>query len=178
MFYRIPFEVEAGHQPLQNVASLADKRNRVQKLFNILNAYNSTLKQRSRNANVNNDVLSRPPLPATAEGLQPRYRLTDLSGLAVYFVGASGIPPRLRTSSDSSCSGLANASGGLVNPLGGLATTPDGVFFMRRGRSSVSAQIHGQQVWRTASKRFDKDVTSGVIKGRFQRLRGASMSQI
>ena len=95
MFYRIPFEVETGHQPLQNVASLAAKSNRVQRWLDFLNAYNSTLKQRPKNANVNDDVLSRPPLPATAEGLQPRYRLTDLSGLAVYFVGASGIHPRL-----------------------------------------------------------------------------------
>ena len=63
----------------------------VQRWFDFLNAYNSTLKQRSKNANVNVDVLSRPPLPATAESLQPRYRLTDPSGLAVYFVGASGI---------------------------------------------------------------------------------------
>ena len=102
MFYRIPFEIETGHQPHQNVASLSDKSNRVQRWFDFLNAYqyNSTLTQRSKNANVNVDVLSRPPLPATAEGLQPRYRLTDPSGLAVYFVGASGIPPRLRTSSD------------------------------------------------------------------------------
>ena len=137
MFYRIPFEVETGHQPLQNVASLSDKSNRVQRWFDVLNAYNSTLKQRPRNANVDVDVLSRPPLPATAGGLQPRYRLTDPSGLAVYYAvyyaGASGIPPRLRTSSDSSLGGLANASDGLANALGGLAATPDDVFFVRGG---------------------------------------------
>ena len=154
MFYRIPFEVETGHQPLQNVASLSDKSNRVQIWFDFLNAYNSTLKQRSKNANVDVDVLSRPALPATAEGLQPRYRLTDPSGLALYFVGASGVHPRLRTSSDSSLGGLTNASGGLANALGGLAATLDDVFFVRGGRSSVRAQKYGQQVWRAASKRF------------------------
>ena len=164
MFYRIPFEVETGHQPLQNVASLSDKSNHVQRWFDFLNAYNSTLKQRSKNANVNDDVLSRPPLPAIAEGLQPRYRLTDPWGLAAYFVGASGIHPRLRTSSDSSLGGLANASGGLANAFGGLAATPDDVFFVRGGRSSVRAQKYGQQVWRAESKRFSKDMTSGVIK--------------
>ena len=154
MFYRIPFKVETGHQPLQNVASLSDKSNRVQRWFDFLNAYNSTLKQRSKNANVNVDVLSRPPLPATAEGLQSRYRLTDPSGLAVYFVGARGIHPRLRTSSDSSLGGLASASGGLANALGGLVATPDDGFFVKGGRSSVRAQTYGQQVWRAASKRF------------------------
>ena len=154
MSYRIPFEVETGHQPLQNVASLSDKSNRVQRWFNFLNAYNSTLKQRSKNSNVNDDVMSRPPLPATAEGLQPKYRLTDPSGLAVYFVGASGIHPRLRTSSDSSLGGLAKASGGLANASGGLAATPDDVYFVSGGRSSVRAQKYGQQVWRAAPKIF------------------------
>ena len=154
MFYRIPFEVETGHQTLRNVASLSDKSNRAQRWFDFLNAYNSTLKQRSKNANVNVDVLSRPPLPAIAEGLQPRYRLTDPSGLAVYFVDANGIHPRLRTSSDSSLGGLANASGGLANAFGGLAATADDFFFVRGERSSVRAQKYGQQVWRAASKRF------------------------
>ena len=90
MFYRIPFEVETGHQPLQNVANLSGKSNRVQRWFDFLNAYNSTLKQRSKNANVNVDVLSRPPLPATAEGLREfehRHRFskhsTDLGQVTV-----------------------------------------------------------------------------------------------
>ena len=128
MFYRIPFEIEKGHPPLQNVAGLSDRSNCVQRWFDFLNAYNFSLKHRSKNANVNVDVLSRPPLPATAEGLQPRYRLTDPSDLAVYFVGASGVHPRLRTSSDSSLGGLAKASGGLANAFGGLAATSDDVF--------------------------------------------------
>ena len=131
MFYRIPFEVGTGHQPLQNVASLSDKSNRVQRWFDFLNAYNSTLKLRSKNANVNVDALSYLSLLAPAEGLQPRYRLTDPSGLAVYFVGASGIHLKLRTSSDCSLGGLANASDGLANALGGLAATPDDLFFVR-----------------------------------------------
>ena len=81
------------------------------------------------------DVLSRIPLPAAVEDLQPRYRLTDPSDLDVYFVGASGIhPSQLRTSSDSSLGGLATASGGLANALGGPATTPDDVCFVGGGR--------------------------------------------
>ena len=158
MFYRIPFEVETGHQPLQNVASLSDKRNRVQRWFDFLNAYNSKLKRRSKNANVNVDVLSRPALPATAEGLQSRYRLTDPSGLAVYFVGASGIHPGLRVSSDSSSGGLASASGGLANALDGLAATPDDVFFVRGGRSSVRARA---KIWSTGVTSSVEEIVEG-----------------
>ena len=99
------------------------------------NAYTFTIKHRSKNANANADVVSRLPLPATAEDLQPRYRLTDPSDLDVYFVGASGIhPSSLRTSSDSSLGGLANASGGLANALGGRTATPDDVFLWGGGR--------------------------------------------
>ena len=100
---------------------------------------------RSKNANANADVLSRLPLPATAEDLQPRYHLTDPSDLDVYLVSVSGIhPSRLPTPSDSSLGGLANA-------LGGLATTP---FFRGGGGSSARAQKQYQQVLRAGSKRF------------------------
>ena len=129
MFYGIPFEVETDHQPLQKLASLSDESNRVQRWFDFLNAYTFTLKHRSKNVNANVDVLSHLPLPAIADGLQPRHRLTDPSDLDVYSVGTSGIyPSRLRTSSDSNFGGLANASGGLANVLGGLAATPDDIF--------------------------------------------------
>ena len=51
--------------------------------------------------------------------------------------------------------GLVTASGGLANALGGLATTPDDVFFSwGGGGSSARAQKDGQQVLRAASKRF------------------------
>ena len=84
--------------------------------------------------NTNADALSHLPLPAIADDLQPRHRLTDPSDLDVYFVGASGIyPSRLRTSSDSNFGRLANASGGLANVLGGLATTPDDIFSWGEG---------------------------------------------
>ena len=129
MFYGIPFKVETDHQPLQNLASLTDKSNHVKIWFGFLNAYTFTLKHRSKNAKANADVLSRLPLPAIAEDLQPKFHLTDPSDLDVYFVGASEThPSRLRISSDSSLGGLANASGGLANALGGLAATPDDVF--------------------------------------------------
>ena len=130
IFYGIAFEVETDHKPLQNLASMSDKSNRVQRWFNFLSAYTFTLKHRSKNVNANADVLSF-PLPATGENLQPRYRLIDPSDLDVYFLGASGIhSSRLRTSSDSNLGGLANASGGLANALGRLVAIPDDVFFV------------------------------------------------
>ena len=77
-----------------------------------------TIQHRPKNANA--DVLSRLPFPSIAEDPQPRYRLTDLSDLDVYFVGASGIhSSSLQTSSDSSLGGLADALGELANALSG-----------------------------------------------------------
>ena len=134
---------------------MSDKRNRVQRCFDFLNAYAFTLKHRSKNAEANADVLSCLPLPATAEDLQPRYRLTDPSDLDVDLVGTSGThPSQLRTSSDSSLGGLAIASGGLANALGGLATTPDDVFSWGGGGGSARAQKDGKQVSRAVSKKF------------------------
>ena len=83
IFHGIPLEVETDYLPLQNLANLSDKSNRVQRWVEFLNAYTFTIKHRSKNANANADVLSRLPLPATAEDLQPRYRLTDPSDLNV-----------------------------------------------------------------------------------------------
>ena len=129
MLHGILLEVEKDHLPLRKHARLSDKSNRVQRWVDFLNAYTFTMNQRSKNANANADVLSRLPLPATAEDLQLRYRLTDLLDLDVYFVGASEVHrSSLRTSSDSSLGGLLNASGGQANALGGLKATPDDVF--------------------------------------------------
>ena len=103
--------------------------------------YTFTLKSRSKNANANADVLLRLPLPAAAEDLQYRYRMTDRSDLDVYFVGASVIyRSRLRTPSNSSLVGLANASGGLANALGGLAATYDSVFSWGGGSSACACK--------------------------------------
>ena len=76
-----------------------------------------------------------PPSSSHRRRYSARYGLTDPSDLGVHFVGASGVhPSRLRTSSDSSLGGLVTASGGPTNALGGLAPTPDDVFFRRGGR--------------------------------------------
>ena len=59
-------------------------------------------------------------------------------GPRCHFVGASGIyPSNLRTSSDSSLGGLANALSGLENALGGLTATPDDVFSWVGGGGSA-----------------------------------------
>ena len=136
MFYGIPFEVETDHLPLQNLARLSDNSNCVQSWVDFLDASIFTIQHRSKNANA--DVLSRLPFPAIAEDPQPRYCLTDLLDLDVYFVDASGIhPSSLQTSSDSSLGGLADALGGLANALGGLTATPDDVFFVGGGGSNA-----------------------------------------
>ena len=132
MFYGIPFEVETDHLPLQNLARLSDNSNCVQSWVDFMDASIFTIQHRSNNANA--DVLSRLSFSAIAEDPQPRYHLTDLSDVDVYFVGASGIhPSTLQTSSDSSLGGLANSLGGLVNALSGLTATPTMFFFVEGG---------------------------------------------
>ena len=134
MVYGIPSEVKTDLLPFQNLASLSDKSNRVQRWVGFLNAYTFTIKHIPKNANANADVVSRLPLSATTEDFQLRHRRTDPLDLDVYFAGVSGIyPSSLRTSSDSSLGGLANASGGLANVFGGLTATPDDVFFVGGG---------------------------------------------
>ena len=153
MFYGIPFEVETDHQPVQNLATLSDKSNRVKRCFDFLNAYTLTLKHRSKNANANVDVLSRLPLSVTAEDLQPRYRLTDSSDLDAYFVGASGIhPSRLRTSSDASLGRLTTTSGGSGKRFEWTGDNPRRCFFCGGGGSSA----------RVRAKRWSTDVASCV----------------
>ena len=95
-----------------------------------------------------------PPSSSHRRRYSARYGLTDPSDLDVYFVGASGIhPSRLRTSSDSSLGGLVIASGGLANALGGLAPTPDDVFFFFVG---------GGREQRVRAKRWPTGVASCV----------------
>ena len=82
-----------------------------------------------------------PPSSSYRRRYSARYGLTDPSDLDVYFVGASGVhPSRLRTSSDSSLGGLVTPSGGLAHALGGLAPTPDDVFFRGGGGGVARAR--------------------------------------
>ena len=98
--------VVTDHQPLKNLESLATKVNRVQRWFDFLSAYNYKLVYRPGKMNGNADLMSRLPLPATEEATCDNLRLTDPSDVDVYFVGASGVQPRLGTRRDISLVGL------------------------------------------------------------------------
>lgn len=93
LFYGIPFEIYSDHQPLKNLASLANKVNRVQRWFDFLSAYTYTLNYRPGKLNGNADLLSRLPLPATEQDASPDMRLTDPADVDVCMIGASGIMP-------------------------------------------------------------------------------------
>lgn len=94
LFYGIPFEIYSDHQPLRNLDNLAEKNNRVQRWFDFLRRIHTyELKYRPGSMNNNADLMSRLPLPATAEDASPDIRLTDPSDLDVYMIGASGVLP-------------------------------------------------------------------------------------
>ena len=93
LFYGIPFEIYSDHQPLRNLGSLAEKNNRVQRWYDFLSAYTYELKYRPGRENLNADLMSRLPLPATPADEAPDVRLTDPSDLDVYMIGASGVLP-------------------------------------------------------------------------------------
>lgn len=120
LFYGIPFIVVSDHQPLQNLGSLATKVNRVQRWFDFLSAYNYKLVYRPGRLNGNADLMSRLPLPATAEDTSANLRLSDPSDVDVYFVGASGVQPRLGRRRDISLGGLGCRTEGRDISLGGL----------------------------------------------------------
>ena len=73
MFHGIRLKVEVDHLPLQNLTSLSDKSNRVQRWVDFLNACIFTIKHRSKNANANADVLPRslfqPPQKISSPGV-------------------------------------------------------------------------------------------------------------
>ena len=81
LFFGIPFEVYSDHQPLRNLESLAEKNNLVQRWFDFLAAYTYELKYRPGRENLNADLMSRLPLPATKADEAPDVRLTDPSDL-------------------------------------------------------------------------------------------------
>ena len=111
LFYGIPFVVMSDHQPLKNLESLATKVNRVQKWYDLLSAYTYKLVYRPGRMNGNADLMSRLPLPATKDALDAKLRLTDPTDIDVYFIGASGVQPRLRGLAGTLLGGLAMQTG-------------------------------------------------------------------
>ena len=55
--------------------------------------------------------MSRLPLPATQDALDAKIRLTDPTDVDVYFIGASGVQPRLRGRTGTFLGGLAMQTG-------------------------------------------------------------------
>ena len=96
----------SDHQPLKNLESLATKVNRVQRWFDFLSTYNYKLAYRPGRLNGNADLLSRLPLPGAHDETNSDLRLTDPTDIDVFFVGASGVQPRLRRGTGSVFGGL------------------------------------------------------------------------
>ena len=61
--------------------------------------------------NGNADPMSSVPLPATKDALSATLRLTDATDIDVYFIGASGVQPRLRRQAGTILGGLAMQAG-------------------------------------------------------------------
>ena len=90
------------------------------KLTGYKGAYNYKLVYRPGRLNGNAGLMSRLPLPATAEDTSANLRLSDPSDVDVYFVGASGVQPRLGRRRDISLGGLGCRTEGRDISLGGL----------------------------------------------------------
>ena len=106
LFYGIPFIVVSDHQSLKNLESLAAKVDRVQRWYDVLSAYTYKLVYRPGRLNGNADLMSRLPLPVTDDAQSAALRLTDPTDIDVYFVGASGLHPRLTRRTGTGFGGL------------------------------------------------------------------------
>ena len=111
LFYGIPFVVKSDHQSLKNLESLATKVNRVQRWYDFLSAYTYRLVYRPGKLNGNADLMSRLSFPAAKDSLDVKLRLTDPTDIDIYFIGASGVQPRLRGRAGIFLGGLAMQTG-------------------------------------------------------------------
>ena len=138
-----------GHQPgplnkcLQQISKIGESKPRFQRWREFLSAYNYRLSYRRGRDNANADLLSRLPIPPTAEDISGSSTLTDPDDLGVYAIRACGY-------TTSSCPIPSVGLGGLTsqssnnpgtgpNPsptsvLGGLHLTKDD---FRTHRSSM-----------------------------------------
>ena len=112
LFYVIPFIEVSDHQPLKNLETLAAIYNRVQRWYDFLSAYTYKLVYRPGKLHGNADLLSRLPLPAAADKANTKLRQTDPTDIDVYFIGASGVQPRLGGGAGISLGGLEPGLGG------------------------------------------------------------------
>ena len=129
MFCGIPYIVVSGNQPLKTFESLATKVDRVHRWSDYLSAYNYKLVCRPGRLKCNADLLCRLPPPGTNEETNTDLRLTDQTDIDVYFDGASGVQPRMRTRTRSILGGLEQpdytvAVGGVEHSTCLLYTSP------------------------------------------------------
>ena len=149
MFYGIPFEVETDYQPLQNLASLSDKSNRVQIWFDFpecVHFYARTqIEERQRQR--------RHPRPVAPPSSSHRRRSSAQVSPDRPLRPRCLLRRRQQNSPLKSSNVVGLKFGWTGQHLGW--TGADDVFFVGGG-SSARAQEDGQQ-WRAASKRFLTD---------------------
>ena len=96
-FFGIAFIIVSDHQALASLDKVGEHHPRVQRWMEFLNAYQFKLEYRKGSGHNNADFLSRLPVDAIPEDIEGDCRLTHPDDVDVYFVGASGLWPRVVT---------------------------------------------------------------------------------
>ena len=94
--------IYSDHQSLRNFCSLAEKIPRVQRWQDFWSAYSFTLRYKPGPVNANADMLSRLPKDYSEEDASGKNSIANPDDVDVYFIGASGVQPRLFSRPDSS----------------------------------------------------------------------------
>ena len=101
-FFSMPFVIYSDHQALESLGKVGEHHPRVQRWLEFLNAYQFTLEYRKGSGNGSAGFLSRLPLPATESDIEGDCRLPHSDDVDVYFVGAPGYWPRVRSADSAS----------------------------------------------------------------------------
>ena len=160
----------SDHHPLKSLESLATKVDRVERWFDLLSAYKYKLVYRPGRLNGNADLMSRLPLAATEEETSASFRLSGPSDVDIYFVGASGVQPRLRRRRVISLGGLECRTEGKGISLGGLECRTE-----RRGISLNGLECQTEKIFKVGEKEVDQRraprTTDGEAKLLWQLMR-------
>ena len=103
----MPFVVMRDNQPQKTLESLATKITRIQRWYDCLSAYTYKLVYRPGKLNGNADLISRLRLTVTKDALEAELHLADPADIDAYFIGASGVQPRLRGRAGTILGGMA-----------------------------------------------------------------------
>ena len=141
----------SDHHPLKSLESLATKVDRVERWFDLLSAYKYKLVYRPGRLNGNADLMSRLPLAATEEETSASFRLSGPSDVDIYFVGASGVQPRLRRRRVISLGGLECRTEGKGICLGGLECRTE-----RRGISFDGLECQPDDIFKVREKEVEQ----------------------